>query len=231
VSRFIRTRVVPVSRDHLERNRVILPDSADTASRAYDMLASRLLERVRTSGWNSIALVSPCSGEGKTVTGINLAIHLAASRERTALLVDMDFRRPAVGRYLGLNPEIGVDDVLGSGAEVADAMVSPGIDRFAVLPVRRAHAHTGDFIDSRPARELALELKRRYANRIVLFDLPPLLAFGDALRFMRNVDAALLVVTEGQTRRESIERALSALAGQNLVGVVMNASSQTVPGY
>jgi len=231
IGRFIRTRVVPVSPDHLERNRIILPDSGREASRAYDMLASRLLERASASGWNSIALVSPGSGEGKTVTGINLAIHLAASKERTALLVDMDFRRPSVARYLGLQPESGVEDVLATGADTADALVCPGISRFSVLPVRTPHLHTSDFIDSQRCRDLALELKRRYANRVVLFDLPPLLAYGDALRFMPCVDAALMVVEEGKTRVESIERALSALSGQNLVGVVMNGSSETVAGY
>lgn len=229
--KFVRTRVVPASPEQLERHRIVLPDAGSDASRAYDMLASRMLEKLRGSGWNSIAIVSPGDNEGKTITAINLAIHLAASRERTALLVDMDFRRPSVARYLGLQTGCGIDDVIGSHADLASALVSPGIDRFTVLPVRRAHASTSDFIDSRRARELAAELKQRYANRIVLFDLPPLLAYGDALRFLPNVDAALMVVAEGRTKRESADRALSALEGQNMAGVVMNRSSETVTGY
>ena len=228
---FVRTKVVNVPAAQLERNRIVSPDPALEVSRAYDTLASRLLKKVDASGWNSIALVSPSVGEGKTVTAINLALHIVASYERSALLVDMDFRRPSVGDYFGLSADCGVDDVLLEGASVQDALISPGIPRFSVLPVRRTQRNTAGIIDSAGARALAAELKNRYVNRVVLFDLPPLLANGDAVRFLSNTDAALLVAAEGQTSRESLQHTLAALGDTQLVGTIMNRSSEATAGY
>jgi Mrp family chromosome partitioning ATPase len=66
------------------------------------------------------------------------------------------------------------------------------------------------------------ELKTRYASRIVIFDLPPVLDAADALAFTPYVDATLLVVEEGKTRRKEIERALDLLSATNVLGTVLN---------
>ncbi|MEL7536386.1 MAG: protein tyrosine kinase [Pseudomonadota bacterium] len=228
---FTQTRRVVVDSKVLERNRLLQPGSGGDVERAYDLLASRVIEKIRNTGWNSIALVSPASGEGKTVTGINLAMQIAASPERTALLVDMDFRRPSVASYLGLNIETGVEDVLRGTASVAEALVCPSIDRFCVLPAREPSNRTADLIDSVHARSLALELRNRYANRVVLFDLPPLLAYGDALTFLANVDAVIVVVTEGVTTQESMLACMNELKGQNVIGSVLNRTTDLAAGY
>jgi len=228
---FTHTRMVDVAEDLLHRNRVVLPDAEDEASRAYDALTSRLLKKADANGWNSLAVISPSAGEGKTLTAINLALHIAASWERTALVVDLDLRRPAVAEYLGLEPDIGIEDVLAGTAAIEEALISPGIPRFAALPARRAMCNTARLMDSALARSIAQELKQRYQNRIVLFDLPPLLANGDAHRFLPNTDGSLLVATEGKTSRDSIERMLASLGDTPLVGAVMNQSSEAASGY
>ena len=61
----------------------------------------------------------------------------------------------------------------------------------------------------------------------MLYDLPPLLLTDDALVFLRLVDACLLVVEEGSTRRADIERAMELLRGVNLIGTVLNKARHT----
>ncbi len=219
---YVQTQVVKVDQRHLERHRIRLPSSDDEVARAYDLLAARLANQVRATGWNSIAMVSAQEGEGKSTTALNLAMRLANSQQRTALVVDMDFRRPNIATYLGLAPANGVEDILDGSASVAETLVSPGVSRLTILPIRRAHTNPGGLIDSPAAANLAHELKVRYANRIVLFDLPPLLGHGDALDFMPYVDAALVVATVGRTTETALRDTIAALNGRNIIGSVMN---------
>lgn len=229
---FTRTRVERVPYSTLAANKVILPqDDESDASRAYQILGSQIVARVRDTGFNTIAVVSPGPEEGKSLTAINLAVSLTRRLERTALVVDLDFRRPATARYLGLTPERGVEHVLRGECEIADALVSPGIARFTALPIAAPSTAASALIDTGACRALAHELKHRYANRIVLFDLPPLLAYGDALSFLPQVDAALLVVTEGVTKRDAIEHSLKILDGTALLGTVLNQSAEKQAGY
>ena len=58
------------------------------------------LQRMRTNGWKTLAVTSPTDGNGKTLTAINLAISLAQDVNQTIVLVDLDLRRPTLGRYL-----------------------------------------------------------------------------------------------------------------------------------
>jgi protein-tyrosine kinase len=67
------------------------------------------------------------------------------------------------------------------------------------------------------------ELKLRYEHRIVLFDLPAVLAIDDAKAFP-FVDCALLVVEEGETRLNDVRRALDHLKSTKILGVVLNRS-------
>ena len=229
---FTQTRVERVPYSTLTANKVILPhDDESDPSRAYQILSSQLIAKVRETGFNSIAVVSPGPEEGKSLTAINLAVSITRRLERTALVVDLDFRRPSTARYLGLKPQYGIEHVLRGECSIADALVSPGISRLTALPITQADSSNAALLDTGTCRSLAHELKHRYANRIVLFDLPPLLAYGDALSFLPLVDAALLVVTEGVTKRDAIEHSLQVLAGTRLLGTVLNQSAEKQAGY
>ena len=228
---YTQTRVQRVSDKTLDRNRIVRPNAASEASRAYDALASRLLQVIDDNDWRSIAVVSALPGDGKSVTAANLALHIAASRERSALLVELDFREPSLADAFGIEPLRGVDDVLVHGAKVSDALLSPDIPRFTLLPVREVQSDATAIMDSSRLQGLASEFKERYTSRVVVFDLPPILANGDATRFLPCADACLFVATEGQTSAEAIERCLASMGDVPVIGSVMNQSTETVDGY
>jgi Mrp family chromosome partitioning ATPase len=72
-------------------------------------------------------------------------------------------------------------------------------------------------------RALVDELKHRYASRIVVFDLPPVLTSADVLAFGPFLDALLLVTGEGMTRRHDIEESIARLKGAvPILGTVLN---------
>jgi len=74
--------------------------------------------------------------------------------------------------------------------------------------------------------ELIQALERELPRRILIFDMPPLMASDDVLAFAPHIDTLLLVVSEGLTGRSLLRGAKEILNEMNLVGVVLNRSKE-----
>ena len=74
--------------------------------------------------------------------------------------------------------------------------------------------------------ELMQALEAEAPRRILIFDMPPVLAADDVLAFAPQIDGLLLVVAEGTTERNSLRQAKEVLAEMNLMGVVLNRSAE-----
>ena len=227
-----RTRVFTPSPAVLEANRVVSPGSEDPAAAAFRMLRTQVLQRMDANGWRSIAVFSPGANDGKTTTAINLAISLANDRRHTVILVDFDFRRATLAARWGLSPEFGGDDALTGMAPVEDCLHHPeGFERLVLLPARSTLANSSEVIAGPRSRELVQELRSRYPERIVVFDLPPVLNADDALAFAPLVECGLVVAAEGRTRRNDLLRTIELLHKIPLVGTVLNRAADAPVGY
>ena len=217
---------LPLSPDVLERNRV-LGSGGDAAVRAaYRMLRTQVLQRMREHALQTLAIVSPGSGEGKSLTAANLAISIAEDAGHHALLVDFDLRRPNLAGLFGLTPTVGLDDYLRGEARLEEVICRPEpFERLAVLPVRAPVERSSELLTGAIARAFVAEVRGRYADRVVVFDLPPVLASDDALAFSPLVDAALVVAAEGRTRRDDLRRCIDLLRATRIVGTVLNNSA------
>jgi protein-tyrosine kinase len=226
---YSQTRVVDVRPAVLARTRVVTGGGQDAVTRAYKLLRTQVLQRLVKHDWQTVAVVSPAQGEGKTLTAINLAVSLASTRSHTALLVDLDWRQPSVHEYFDYRPEHDVCDYLRGDQPLGAVLVNPGVARFCFLPCARAVPDSSEHLAG--LGSFVHELKGRYRNRIVLFDMPPLLATDDALSFLPLVDCALLVVQESRTKAEDVERCLELIGPDRLLGSVVNKSRQQLPEY
>ncbi len=216
----------------LERNRVINPTSPEAAAAGFRMLRTQVLQRLDANGWRSLAVFSPGDQDGKTTTAINLAVSLAAGRLHTVLLVDFDLRNPTIASRLGVDVEVGVDDVLLGDASLEQCLCHPeGYDRLVVLPARSALKHSSELIAGPRGRELVSEIRRRYRERLIVFDLPPVLTADDALAFAPSIECGLVVAAEGRTRRNDLVRTVELLAKTPLLGTVLNRASDTPLRY
>jgi Mrp family chromosome partitioning ATPase len=219
------SRIISVSDSVLKDARLLLPGMVGDAAHGFRHLRTQVMQRLQQRGWNTIAVLSPGPDEGKTFTAINLAIAIAAKPDSTALLVDLDLRFPRIYRRLGFLPTVGVEDCLRGDAALSDAIVGvEGYPGLMVLPARGPVEHSSELISSTGARRLFREIKERYPNRIVIYDVPPVLATDDALSFVPQVDAALLVIGDGRTRREDLQRCLELLRNTPILGTVLNGS-------
>ncbi len=79
--------------------------------------------------------------------------------------------------------------------------------------------------------ELFKYIRQVAAEPLILVDLPPILTTDDALVMAQKVDACLLVLAEGESRRDSTAKALEMLADFNLAGIVLNRSKTVVKDY
>lgn len=230
--RFLRTREMNVDHSHLRRSRLLGPGMHGTAAPNFKMLRTQVVQRLQARNWNSLAIVSPTSGDGKTMVAINLAMAISMDPGRSALLVDFDLRQPSVARRLGIPAEPGVEECMTGARPVSEVFVRlTGYERLMILPAQGTVTHSSELLASEPTRRIVHELKNRYTDRIVLFDLPPLLGADDALAFLPEVDAALLVVSEGHTRSEHLQRALELLNDKPIIGTVLNRSHSDAKAY
>lgn len=229
---YSQTKIIEVPEQTLLDNRIIaaLPDHQ--FKDAYRMLRTRVLQTMRANNWNTLAVTGPASGCGKTLTAINLAVSLAMEITNTVLLVDLDLRKPSIHKYFGYQPELGLSDYLTGSATLPDILVSPGIARLVVLPGRESLINSSEMLRSPKMVNLVSELKYRYPERIIIFDLPPILAADDALSFAPYTDAMLMVAENGGTQRDDLQKAIEILRDAPLIGTVLNkAPISTTSGY
>jgi protein-tyrosine kinase len=226
------TRVVEIDPVALERERILPPGASGPHGGAYKMLRTQVLRRLDDLGANSLAIVGTAAATGKTLTAINLAIAIAADLDRTALLVDLDLRKPSVYHRLGVECRVGIDDCLRRGLPARDAMMRlVTYERLVVLPARDRCDDSSELLASQRTQDLIKEMRLRYKDRVLVFDLPPVLQADDALAFSRHVQAALLVVGEGRTQRHEVLRTLELLRNLPIVGAVLNGAREPGPSY
>jgi len=219
---YTQTRIIRVDPEVLRRNRVITGTSDAGVVDAYRMLRTRVLQQLNADGWKSLAITSPGPSEGKTLTAVNLALSLAMEVNHTVLLVDLDLRRPTVHRLFGYEPESGVADYLFSDMPLSNVLFTPSVERLVVLPGNTRWDNSSEMLSMPRTREMVEEITKRYPERIVLFDLPPVLMVDDALAFAPFVDAFLLIVEEGETAKPALTQARELLKNANVIGSVLN---------
>ena len=219
---YSQTAVVSLDPEHLERHRIISHQKTHPASWAFDVLRTQLLQKMDENGWRTLAITSPSVESGKSVVAINLAMSIAQQTNRTALLVDFDLRRPSVARYLGLNRSLSLNDYLDGRVSIAEALVNPGVERFVVLPTNRPVTGASEMLSSAKMGNLIRDLRERYSDRIVIFDLPPVLAADDVMTVVPRMDCVLMVVGSGASTQNEVEEAMNRLSKANLLGVVLN---------
>lgn len=225
--------VHPVPEERLEQERILGPGATGPGAPALKMLRTQVLKRLAQQGANTLAVVGAAPGAGKTLTAINLAIAIAADAGHTALLVDFDLRNPSIHRRFGIEPARGVEDCLLGRRPVQECMVKlAGYERLTLLPAIGHVAASSELLAASRTAEVVREMRERYANRVLIFDLPPVLHADDALAVSRYMQAGLLVVAEARTRRADVQRTLQLLRDLPIVGTVLNGSrSEPVEAY
>lgn len=225
-------RKLRLSPQRLRERRVITGEGGDENSQAYKVLRTRVWHQMRASGWQSLGVTSANPGEGKSLTAINLAVNLAMMEiGRKIVLIDLDLRRPSLCGYFGIYPDLGISDYLVGGAPLQRVMVDIDIERLVLIPGTASLANSSEILSSPRMARLMQELRSLFPSRIIIVDLPPLLATDDVLVTAPHLNAFLLVIEEGKTRSKDVAKVVDLLKGANLVGTVLNKSQDPSEKY
>ena len=216
------TRSVALSPQTLLENRIFTSGGDSSIVDNYGLLRTRVLSIMRKNNWKTLGVTGPEPSVGKTVTSINLAISIALDHNYSTLLVDTDLRRPGVANALGLNVESGLSDFLLEKAELDEVLVNPEIEHLVIAPTKHVSARSSELLSSPRMSRFITEAKERYPERLVIFDLPPVLVGDDVVALSQNLDALLLVVADGKTQSKELTGALELLHDINVIGVVLN---------
>ncbi len=193
---------------------------------AFQMIRVQLdtaISDAQTPNGRVILLTSGSSGDGKTTSAINISTTLADAGHRV-ILMDLDLRKPDLGRLLHLEHEAGVTALLDDHTEFSRVLVSDS--HMPMLNVVPAGLGASENVLSPVVARMASLLKeaRSMADYIVI-DAPPLGEVSDAYQLLPLVDEIIVVGRPGNTRRASFEfmrellgRAQKAPLGMVIVG-------------
>lgn len=168
----------------------------------------------------SFVITSAGPSEGKSTTTANLAIALAETGARVAL-VDGDLRLPTIAAYMGIEGGVGLTDVLIGQAELSEVLQRWGRGKLFVLPAGRIPPNPSELLGSQAMHKMLATLAEAFDY--VLIDAPPLLLVTDAAVVSKFTSGALMVAASGSTKKPQLEGAVKALdaIGSRLLGVVV----------
>ena len=215
------SRPVKLNPQVLAENRCVGYQSGAPELEFYRVLRTHILQQTGGKG-NTVMVTSANPGEGKTITAINLAFTFAREFKQTALLVDCDLKRQQIHERMGFTSEKGLVDYLIDDAPISDLMVWPGVEKLTVISGGNTVKDSSELLGSLGMKNLVMDMKNRYPDRYVFFDVPPLLTCADSLAFAPLVDYVLIVVQAGKTSLQDVNRALKLLPSEKILGLVMN---------
>ena len=160
---------------------------------------------------NLIMVTSAMPGEGKSFTALNLAMSIAAELDHTVMLVDADVARPSILRMLGLPDSPGLLDLLEGKAEMSSVMLKTSIDKLTILPSGTPHPRATELLASDAMRLLLDDISKRYPDRIIIFDSPPLILTTEARVLATQMGQVVLVVQAEKTLQADVQHALSTI--------------------
>jgi receptor protein-tyrosine kinase len=180
---------------------------------------------------NLIMVTSAVPDEGKTFVAVNLAMSLAMEMDKKVLLVDADVARPSVMSRLGIDRSAGFLDVLADPAhDMSKVMLATNIDTLTLLPAGQPRPLATEMIASTTAAELLVEMSHRYADRIIVFDAPPLLPSTESRVLATHMGQVILVVAADHTPQKHVMQALATIQSCPVVLPLLNKASYSEVG-
>lgn len=148
-----------------------------------------------------ILITSSQPGDGKSFISINLAASYALLHKKT-VLVELDLRKPHVGKYLGISSNQGISGILTGKVSLDDVLTEiPGFDQYLhLLPAGYLPPNPAELISGERMRDLMDDLSSRFDY--VIIDTPPFGLITDAVLLQEYVDITLAVLRQGYTNKD-----------------------------
>jgi protein-tyrosine kinase len=206
----------------MRQNRIVTFERTDPTHATFDMMRTKALRMMRDNGWTTLGVTSPTAGCGKTTVSLNLAFSFAHQSDARTVLMDIDLRRPAIAKHLGLDEAQSMASVLQGTRPIAENFVRYG-ETLAIGTSARGVRSASEILQHSLTGKMLAELKAQFRPDVVIYDLPPMLVNDDVMAFLPHVDCVLLVAAAERSRLDEIDKCEQDLAEQtNVLGVILN---------
>jgi protein-tyrosine kinase len=191
----------------------------------FRTLRSRLYQLRSSQALRTVLITSSVAAEGKTFVTTNLAQAIVRQPDRRVLIIDADLRRARLHVPLGAPSAPGLTDYLRGETDEMSIIQHGSEGNLFLIP--------GGNEVTNPSELLLNGRLKKLLDRIapvfdwVILDSPPCVPVADACILAEFCDGVLLVVKAGSTPSEVAQRACQELSGRNVVGIVLNAATQT----
>jgi len=178
----------------------------------------------------ALLITSPRPEDGKTATAINLAVTLAQGNQRV-LLIDCNFRRPAIRAAFANAKSEGLSNVLVGQRRLEEVITRTELDKLDVVTAGPMPPNPAELLGSPQMRELIAAAKQSY-DRVIL-DGPPCLLISDAMVLATEVDATVMVARAANSAKGALRRAREQFQRINarIIGAVLNGVQARPGGY
>jgi len=182
---------------------------------------------------NLIMVTSALPNEGKTFNAVNLAMSIVTELDCTVMLVDADVARPSVLQLLGLSPKPGLLDLLqDESLDLSDVLLRTNVEKLALLSSGTPHPRATELLASDAMVKLINDMARRYKDRIIIFDSPPLLMTTESHALASHMGQIVVVVEAERTLQNEVVQALANIESCPVKLMILNkAKADFKKGY
>jgi capsular exopolysaccharide synthesis family protein len=210
--------------------RIVITGGRTSVDESYNRLKDNILH-FGSLNKKVLQVESTIVGEGKTTVVCNLGASLALNGKKV-IVVDLDFRNPAVGKAFNVSEACGIGDYVLDGVKLDDIVKTSeyGVD---VITRGREFYNSSLVLDSKKMQELIDVLKEKYD--FVLLDCPPVLMMTDYMHIAKYSDGILYTVSARFVKKSAVRDSLSLISRLDvpIIGSVMTcvASEDAFYGY
>jgi protein-tyrosine kinase len=212
-----------LTRQELNELGIIHPGMDDQSIiNAFRNLRTSLLGRMEQ--YNSCLIVaSIVEGGGASFIASNLAASFTFDHQKTAMLVDCNFKKPALADKFRIDTPHGLKDyITGNVSDVRDIVYPTGIPRLRLIPSGSQESTLVEFFTGEKMYSFLKEVRSRYSNRIIVLDAPPVLESADTKILVELADYILLVIPYKGVSASLINKTLASIDQRKVVGMVLN---------
>jgi len=206
-----------------------LPEEKSPTGEAYRALRTNILRAIQDKGVKVILITSANHYEGKTTTAINLGLAMSDLPRFRTLLIDSDLRYPTIHSRLGFMQSPGLTEILEGTVSLESGIMDTEKETLKVINSGSLSPYPAELLESHRLIDLITAVRPKFD--LILLDSPPVIPYSDASVLSSRVDAVLLIVQSGKTRREDIQQVHATLQDNQakLLGVVLNRQKHFVP--
>ena len=199
---------------------VTVADPFSAASEAYRTLRTSLLYAHADAKTKVIVITSPGRREGKSTTCANLGVVLAQA-DKSTLLLDCDFRKPALHKIFAVSNRAGITDMLADMYDFEEVLQEPQ-PGLKIVTAGPTPLNPAELVSS-VSFSMFLD-KARHSFDYVIVDSPPVGLVSDPLVLAAQGDGVLLVFDANSTRKWTVRRCVRSLkgVGAEILGTVVN---------